>query len=54
MELHTVLAIAIPIVGCINFCCGYCFGKANSSKQNHETLKMRNPPPPPIKKYDKN
>ena len=54
MELHTVLAIAIPIIGCINFCAGYCFGKAKSSMQNYEKFIQRNMPTQSSKKDDKN
>lgn len=33
MELHTILAIAIPIVGFLSFLSGYFYGKSNAAKK---------------------
>lgn len=33
MELHTILAIAIPIVGLLAFLSGYFYGKADAAKK---------------------
>jgi len=33
MELHTILAIAIPVVGSMAFFSGYYFGKVDTEKQ---------------------